>query len=216
MRAAHTGNIILIFCEYKNHSKENNSTIICDILHHCQENFVIEIKQISWSCPDPIFFKNIYPNPNLIQKNCKYPSGYPILILSMFTSAADMFDRLPSIIWLCNTWPTVTLQRLFGMSGPVTSVARDATFDVITSMVNGLLFHMTQPTSRSIIKAIVCSKPTIQIWCFQRFLWGWCLRYEFDVENNFHIVSNIVFLFFTVSVLVIMKAGIGTVCIHWW
>jgi len=28
-------------------------------------------------------------------------------------------------------------------------------------MVNGLLFHMTQPTSRSIIKAIVCSKPTI-------------------------------------------------------
>jgi len=29
------------------------------------------------------------------------------------------------------------------------------------SMVNGLLFHMTQPTSRSIIKAIACSKPTI-------------------------------------------------------
>ena len=28
-------------------------------------------------------------------------------------------------------------------------------------MVNGLLFHMTQPTSRSIIKAIACSKPTI-------------------------------------------------------
>jgi len=26
---------------------------------------------------------------------------------------------------------------------------------------NGLLFHMTQPTSRSIIKAIACSKPTI-------------------------------------------------------
>jgi len=25
----------------------------------------------------------------------------------------------------------------------------------------GLLFHMTQPTSRSIIKAIACSKPTI-------------------------------------------------------
>jgi len=29
------------------------------------------------------------------------------------------------------------------------------------TMVNGLLFHMTQPTSRSIIKAIACSKPTI-------------------------------------------------------
>jgi len=26
---------------------------------------------------------------------------------------------------------------------------------------NGLLFHMTQPTSRRIIKAIACSKPTI-------------------------------------------------------
>jgi len=26
-------------------------------------------------------------------------------------------------------------------------------------VVNGLLFHMTQPTSRSIIKAIACSKP---------------------------------------------------------
>ena len=29
------------------------------------------------------------------------------------------------------------------------------------SMVNGLLFHMTQPTSRNIIKAIACSNPTI-------------------------------------------------------
>jgi len=28
-------------------------------------------------------------------------------------------------------------------------------------MVNGLLFHMTQPTSRSTIKVIACSKPTI-------------------------------------------------------
>jgi len=26
---------------------------------------------------------------------------------------------------------------------------------------NGILFHMTQPTSRSTIKAIACSKPTI-------------------------------------------------------
>ena len=29
------------------------------------------------------------------------------------------------------------------------------------AMVNGLLFHMTQPTSRSIIKAIACSKPIV-------------------------------------------------------
>ena len=28
-------------------------------------------------------------------------------------------------------------------------------------MVNGLLFYMTQPTSKSIIKAIACSKPTL-------------------------------------------------------
>ena len=57
MSPAHTDKIILIFCEYKNHSKEDNSTIICDILNHSQENFVIKIKQISWSCPDPIFSK---------------------------------------------------------------------------------------------------------------------------------------------------------------
>jgi len=42
--SAHTDKIILIFCEYYYHSKENNSTIICDILNHCQKNFVIEIK----------------------------------------------------------------------------------------------------------------------------------------------------------------------------
>jgi len=84
MSAAHTDQIILIFCEYKNHnSKENNSTIICDILNHSQENFVIEIKQIS--CPDSIFFKNKHLIPILFQKNCMHPAGYPIL--SMLTSA---------------------------------------------------------------------------------------------------------------------------------
>jgi len=90
MSAAHTDKIILIVCENKNHNcKENNSTIICDILNHSQENFVIETKQISRSCPDPIFFKNKYPNPILIQKNRRYPAGYPILILSMLTSAVQ-------------------------------------------------------------------------------------------------------------------------------
>jgi len=88
MSAAHTEKIILSFCEYQNHSKENNSTIICDILNHSQENFVIEIKQISSPCPDPIYFKNKYLNPILMQKNRKYPAGYPILILSMLTSGA--------------------------------------------------------------------------------------------------------------------------------
>ena len=36
MSPAHTDKIILIFCEYKNLSKENNSTIICEILNHSE------------------------------------------------------------------------------------------------------------------------------------------------------------------------------------
>jgi len=48
MCAAHTDEIILIFCKYKYHNrKENNSTITCDILNHSQENFVTEVKQTS-------------------------------------------------------------------------------------------------------------------------------------------------------------------------
>jgi len=47
--------------------------MICDILNHSQKNFVIEIKPISWSCPDRIFFKNVYANPILIRRNRKYP-----------------------------------------------------------------------------------------------------------------------------------------------
>jgi len=47
MSAAHTDKIILIFCQFKNHSKENNKNIICDILNHPQRNFVIDIKQRS-------------------------------------------------------------------------------------------------------------------------------------------------------------------------
>ena len=41
---------------------------------------------------------------------------------------------------------------------------------------NGLLFHMTQPTSRSIIKAIICSKPTIvDILVLQCFVHSYCV-----------------------------------------
>jgi len=40
-----------------NHSKENTTTIICDILNHSQGKFVIDIKKISWSCPDKFFSK---------------------------------------------------------------------------------------------------------------------------------------------------------------
>jgi len=44
------------------------------------------------------------------------------------------------------------LTLCFGVAG------KDHTFD---GNGNGLLFHVTQPTSRSTIKAIECSKPTI-------------------------------------------------------
>jgi len=82
------------YWQYKKHSKENSAAIICDILNHSQENFVIEIKPISWFCPDPIFFKNKYPNPILIRKNRTYPAGYLILILSMLTSAGYFIIKL--------------------------------------------------------------------------------------------------------------------------
>jgi len=41
MSAAHTDN------EYKKHGKENTATIICDILNHFEENFIVQIKPIS-------------------------------------------------------------------------------------------------------------------------------------------------------------------------
>jgi len=72
------------------HSNENTTTIICAILNHSQGNVVIEIQQVSCSCPDPIFFKNKYPNPILIRKHLKYPAGYPILVLSMLTSVVHV------------------------------------------------------------------------------------------------------------------------------
>ena len=37
----------------------------------------------------------------------------------------------------------------------------DIPIDATNGNGNGLLFHMTQPISRSTIKAIACSKPTI-------------------------------------------------------
>ena len=65
----------------------NTHLCICDILNHSKENFVIEIEKISWSRPNPFFFKNVYPNPILIRKNRKYSAGYPVVILFMLTSA---------------------------------------------------------------------------------------------------------------------------------
>jgi len=72
-----------------NHSKENTTTKICEILSHSQGNFVLEIKQISWSCRHPTFFKYKFLNTILIRKNRKYPASYPILILSMLTTSSN-------------------------------------------------------------------------------------------------------------------------------
>ena len=87
MSATHTDKINLIFVHMKTIAKKTlPPSFICDISNHTQGNSVIEIKQISWSRPDPFFFKNKYPNPILIRKNPKYAAGYPILILPMLTS----------------------------------------------------------------------------------------------------------------------------------
>jgi len=58
-----------VFVNTKTIAKKHCHHRLCrDILNHSQGNLVIEINQISWSCPDPIFFKNKFPNPILIQK----------------------------------------------------------------------------------------------------------------------------------------------------
>ena len=74
MSTAYTDNI------KTNNSKENTATIICDILNHPKENFIIEIKPISWSCPDLIFFKNEYPNPDpkKSQVSCSISNPDPV------------------------------------------------------------------------------------------------------------------------------------------
>jgi len=54
-------------------------------------------------------------------------------------------------------------ERMEPMTLPIAAIivfpARPGSLTIVN--VNGLLFHMTQPTSKSIIKAIACSKPTI-------------------------------------------------------
>ena len=52
-------------------------------------------------------------------------------------------------IWLCGICLVVSNEAYF------------YSFSFENGNGNGLLFHMTQPISRSTIKAIVCSKPTI-------------------------------------------------------
>jgi len=100
MSAAHTDN------ECKKHSEENTATIICDILNHSQEKFVIEIKPMSWSN----FFQKWTSKSN---PDRKYPTGYPILsmltrddrivffynsILSCFTKMISVSDPNPVLV----------------------------------------------------------------------------------------------------------------------
>jgi len=55
---------------------------LCNILNHSPGNFIIEIKQISWSCPDAFF-----PKINIqIQSWSEKITGYLILILAILTS----------------------------------------------------------------------------------------------------------------------------------
>jgi len=71
MSAAHTDKIILIFCEYKKnlvkrqqrHHLRHLESLSAKFRYSNQTNIVI--------LPDPIFFKNKYPTPTLIQKNLK-------------------------------------------------------------------------------------------------------------------------------------------------
>jgi len=62
----------------------------------------------------------------------------------------------------CKILGKLQLQLLFGrILIDILGVGNVCNDKVVDSNGNGLLFHMTQPTSRSVIKAIVCSKPTI-------------------------------------------------------
>jgi len=69
------------YWQNKKQSK-NTATIICDILNHSEENFVIEIKPISWSCPVPIFFQKWIsksnPDPKKSQVSCKMSNPDPV------------------------------------------------------------------------------------------------------------------------------------------
>ena len=101
MSAAHADKIILIVCECKNHnSEENNSTIICDILNHSQENFVIETKQISRSCPDPIFFKNKKPNPVAILRGARMGRGPPVFAWPCVCPPSFFLNFPFKFVWL--------------------------------------------------------------------------------------------------------------------
>jgi len=86
-------------------------TIICDILNYSQ-NFVIEIKEISWSSPDPIFFKIKYSNP--YPKNRTYllqdiqswfgpclPLVLSVLVCFAF-SRKQLIDRILGLNRICH------------------------------------------------------------------------------------------------------------------
>ena len=79
-------------------------------------------------------------------------------------SLDDVFFKSISWRWKILKSPSCALRRSLGLIPNIGGYRLDhTTGHCLTDSTygNGLLFHMTQPTSRSIIKAIACSKPTI-------------------------------------------------------
>jgi len=144
----------LIFCEYKTHSRVNNYTIVCDILNHSQENFIIEIKQISWSnC-----FQQLISKSNPDPKICKYPAWYPILILSMLTSGVFILwknnaESRRSQVWHSGSGPTFGLGVVF--------------FDIICPESWPRSFFQVLVL---VIALSVASLPPA-VWCLLHYLW---------------------------------------------
>jgi len=59
-----------LFCEYKKHSKENTTTIICDILNHSHGNVTGKCLQQLYYCTEsrPVEKFAILKQPEQIQK----------------------------------------------------------------------------------------------------------------------------------------------------
>jgi len=100
MSAAHTDKIILSFCEYKNHSKENTATIICEILNHSLGNFVIEIKKIS-SCFSKISIQ-IQSWSEKSQVSCRTSNPDPVHARLWCTCKANVshLDENVAALWV--------------------------------------------------------------------------------------------------------------------
>ena len=82
MGAAHTDKIILIFCEYKNHSKENNSTILLWHLESLSGKFryrnQTNVLILSWSDFFQKWISKSNPDPKKLQASCRISNLDPV------------------------------------------------------------------------------------------------------------------------------------------